>query len=112
MYLGYSPYNKEIPSMSDDFLISFQKHEIPTLNISPPIHEGDIFCCNLLSSKPDDIKELINGGWILQYYLKRPCPDPVADWIFHIMCLYPDPFVTSQCFETLWALLRAGTEVC
>lgn len=84
---------------------------MPT-NIPPPPNEGDVFCLNLLSSKPDEIKELINGGWIMQYYLKRPCPDPVAERIFHIMCFYPNTFVSSQCFNTLWALLRAGAEVC
>jgi hypothetical protein len=83
---------------------------MPCLNVPNPFNE-DTFLLKLISSKSDDIKEIINGGWLMQYYLKRPCPAPVAEWVFHIMCFYPDTFVSSQCFKTLWALLRAGTEV-
>ncbi|KXJ22923.1 SMC5-SMC6 complex localization factor protein 2 [Exaiptasia diaphana] len=93
-----------------EFHNSIFDQELPFLNFPDPVH-NDKFLENLISSKPSAVKEVICGQWFLQYYLKRPCPAPLAEWIFNIMCVYPDVYLSTHCFKALWALLRAGYQV-
>ncbi|EDO32340.1 predicted protein [Nematostella vectensis] len=84
---------------------------VDTFPCLPPISgEGDQFLRMVKEcSSQEEMRELVCGGWLLQFYLKQPCPDLLAEWVFKIMCTHLDPHVTSTCYQVLWSLLVAGT---
>ena len=65
----------------------------------------------LVTSSCTKLHELLCGGWIMNHYLMKPCPRPVAEWLFDVMCHHQDTHVSSCAYQALWALLIAGTEV-
>ena len=87
-----------------------QSPDFPRLSMVPH-PDGDSFEIKLLSESDCDLQELLCGGWILQYYLDKPCPAEVAEWLFEIMCRHRDQHISSSAFQALWVLLEAATEV-
>ena len=59
-----------------------------------------------ITAGPETLKEAVLGGWIKLCFWNSPCPQPVWQWLFQMMCRSEDAVLSNGAFKSLTTLLQ------
>ena len=59
-----------------------------------------------ITAGPETLKEAVLGGWVKLCYWDSPCPQPVWQWLFQMMCRSEDAVLSNGAFKSLTTLLQ------
>ena len=59
----------------------------------------------MMQQDPEVLKQLICDRWFLLCYRQEPCPTSIWKWLFQIMCLSCDQYISERVYFNLRTLV-------
>ncbi|XP_038064912.1 SMC5-SMC6 complex localization factor protein 2-like [Patiria miniata] len=105
----YALQNESIATLhpGEDIFCNADIGKLFTFPVGLSLFEANAMEKLVMTSSPDELKELLMSRLILDMYTGKKCPDPVMLWLLQLLSICDSELVAGMIFDTMWSLMNS-----